>query len=124
MKADRELASARGSRSASGDETTRADARRRELLASAEFRHLVARRWRVSLLLTALLFVLYYGYILLIALDRTFVSQRIGATTTLGIPLGVAVILGAWALTGAYVVWANRSYDGEVARLRDRMKDE
>jgi uncharacterized membrane protein (DUF485 family) len=124
MKADRELASTPGSRSASGDDTMRAESRRRELLGSEEFRHLVARRWRVSLLLTALLFVLYYGYILLIALDRTFVSQRIGATTTLGIPLGVAVILGAWALTGAYVVWANRSYDGEVARLRARIKEE
>jgi uncharacterized membrane protein (DUF485 family) len=124
MKADREPARARSSSSALARETPHVDARHRELLASAEFRHLVARRWRVSLLLTALLFVLYYGYILLIALDRAFVSERIGATTTLGIPLGVAVILGAWALTGAYVVWANRSYDGEVARLRDRVRTE
>jgi len=123
MKAEREDAWARGSGSASADETTQADTRR-ELLASADFRHLVARRWRVSLVLTALLFVLYYGYILLIALDRGFVSQRIGGTTTLGIPLGVAVIFGAWALTGAYVLWANRTYDREVARLRARVKAE
>jgi uncharacterized membrane protein (DUF485 family) len=95
----------------------------KELLASSEFRHLVARRWRVSLLLTACLFVLYYGYILLIATDKALLSKRIGEVTTLGIPVGAAVILGAWILTGVYVLWANRAYDSEVARLRDHLRD-
>ena len=96
------------------------DASHRELLDSAEFRHLVRRRWRVSLVLTALLFVLYYGYIILIAVDRAFLSRRIGTVTTIGIPIGAAVIVGAWALTAIYIVWANRHYDPEVARLRER----
>ena len=94
----------------------------RALLASPEFRRLVSSRWRISLTLTTLLFLLYYGYILLIAIDRGFVSQRIGTTTTLGIPLGAAVIVGAWILTAAYVTWANRRYDAEVARLRSRVR--
>ena len=34
-----------------------------QLLKSAEFKQLVVRRWRVSLVLTVLLFVVYYGYI-------------------------------------------------------------
>jgi uncharacterized membrane protein (DUF485 family) len=92
----------------------------RGLLDSAEFRQLVSRRWTVSLLLSALLFLLYYGYIILIAVNRPFLSQRIGAVTTLGIPIGAAVIVGAWVLTAIYVVWANRHYDAEAARLRDR----
>jgi uncharacterized membrane protein (DUF485 family) len=91
----------------------------RALLESPEFKRLIADRWRISLILTGLLFVVYYGYILLIAVNRGFVSRRIGTSTTLGIPLGAAVIVGAWILTAAYVVWANRRYDGEVARLRD-----
>ena len=95
----------------------------KELLASSEFRHLVARRWRVSLLLTACLFVLYYGYILLIATDKALLSKRIGEVTTLGIPVGAAVIVGAWILTALYVLWANRAYDSEVARLRDHLRD-
>jgi uncharacterized membrane protein (DUF485 family) len=95
----------------------------KELLASSEFKHLVARRWRVSLLLTACLFVLYYGYILLIATDKALLSKRIGEVTTLGIPVGAAVIVGAWILTGVYVLWANRAYDSEVARLRDHIRD-
>lgn len=94
-----------------------------EMLASAEFRHLVARRWRVSIALTVALFVTYYGFILLVALDRTLLAQRIGEVTTLGIPLGVAVILVSWVLTALYVVWANRSYDAEVARLRQLLRE-
>ena len=90
----------------------------RDVLTSREFHHLVSRRWRVSLVLTALLFLLYYGYILLIALDKAFLSRRIGEATTIGIPIGAAVILGSWALTAAYVVWANRRYDPEVDQLR------
>lgn len=94
----------------------------REMLDSPEFRDVVRRRWRVSLVLTAALFVVYYGYILLIAADKPLVSRRIGEVTTLGIPLGVAVIVLSWALTAAYVVWANLVYDPEVARLRDRLR--
>ena len=41
-----------------------------------------------------------------------------GGTVPLGIPLGAGVIAGAWLLTAAYVVWANREYDPEVERLR------
>jgi uncharacterized membrane protein (DUF485 family) len=93
----------------------------RALLDSAEFRRLVSTRWRVSLTLTVLLFLLYYGYIVLIAVDRAWLSRRIGSATTLGIPLGAAVIVGAWILTAAYVLWANRYYDTEAARLRDRL---
>ena len=99
------------------------DPSHRALLDSTEFRHLVRRRWRVSMMLTGLLFVLYYGYIVLIAVDRPFLAQRIGSgVTTVGIPVGMAVIVGSWALTAAYIVWANRRYDPEVARLRDRVR--
>ena len=92
----------------------------RSVLDSPEFRDLVAGRWRVSLLLTALLFVLYYGYIILIATNRQLVSRQVQGSTTAGILIAAAVIVGAWALTAAYVVWANRHYDPAVARLRAR----
>ena len=100
------------------------DNRRRDaLLESRDFQNLVWRRWRISLLLTVALFVLYYGYILLIALNKPLVSARIWGATPIGIPLGAAVILGAWVLTATYIVWANRHFDPEAARLRERVRD-
>lgn len=66
----------------------------RQLLDSPEFQRLVARRWAVSLALTAALFAAYYGFILLVALDPALLARRIGAVTTLGIPLGVG---GSWS---------------------------
>jgi uncharacterized membrane protein (DUF485 family) len=90
------------------------------LLASPDFHRLVARRWRISMVLTLCLFVLYYGFILLVGLNRAFLAQRVGAIT-IGIPLAASVILGAWVLTAIYVVWANRAYDPAVRALRDRL---
>ncbi|HVF60938.1 MAG TPA: DUF485 domain-containing protein [Thermoanaerobaculia bacterium] len=95
----------------------------RQLLDSPDFRRLVGRRWAVSLALTAALFAAYYGFILLVALDPALLARRIGAVTTLGIPLGVGVILVAWVLTAVYVVWANRVYDPAVRRLRGSLED-
>jgi len=92
----------------------------RHVLESAEFRRLVAGRWRVSLALTALLFILYYGYIILIATNRQLVSRQVSGATTTGILIAAGVIAGAWVLTAAYVVWANRQYDPAVAELRAR----
>jgi uncharacterized membrane protein (DUF485 family) len=93
-----------------------------EMLQSQEFKTMVAKRWTVSIVLTALLFVLYYGYILLVAYDKPLLARKIGEVTTLGIPIGVGVIVGAWVLTATYVVWANQVHDGEVKRLKDQVK--
>ena len=95
----------------------------RAVLDSPEFRGLVVRRWRMSLALTALLFILYYGYILLIAINRELVARPVHGSTTAGILIAAAVIVGAWGLTAAYVIWANREYDPAVARLRARAED-
>jgi uncharacterized membrane protein (DUF485 family) len=92
-----------------------------EVVASPEFKALVKRRWSVSLLLLTLLFVSYYGFILLVAGDKTFVSQMVGENTPLAIPMGVGVIVFAWLLTALYVAWANRSYDPEVERLKGEL---
>ena len=94
----------------------------RELLQSNDFRNLVTRRWKVALTLTVALFIVDYGFILLVATQRSLLATRVGEVTTLGIVLGVAVLVLAWALTAAYVVWANRHYDPEVQRLRDRLR--
>ena len=93
-----------------------------EVIGSPEFKALVKRRWSVSLVMLVLLFASYYGYVLVVAGNKEFVSQKIGESTTLAIPLGVAVIIFAWLLTAIYVAWANRSYDPEVERLKNEIR--
>jgi uncharacterized membrane protein (DUF485 family) len=96
------------------------DPAHRALLDSKDFRRLVSHQWRVSLALTIALFAIYYGYIVLIALRRDLLAQRVDGATTLGIPLGAGVIVASWILTAIYIVWANRRHDPEASRLRDR----
>ena|SRR6185295_20124853 len=94
-----------------------------EMLESKEFRSMVGRKWIVSIVLTALLFVVYYGYILLIGTNKPFMAQKIGEYTTMGIPLGAAVIVLAWVLTALYVVWANNKHDVDVEHLKNQVKN-
>lgn len=93
-----------------------------EMLESPDFKRLVRGGWTIAMILTFLLFVVYYGFILLIATDKPFLAQKIGEYTTLGIPIGVGVIVAAWVLTAIYVVWANRVQDVEAARLINELK--
>jgi len=93
-----------------------------EVITSADFKHLVARRWSVSSILLVLLFVTYYGYILLIPYAPDFMKTRIGEVTTIAIPIGVAVIVIAFLLTAFYVGWANAKYDPEVDRLKGQLR--
>jgi uncharacterized membrane protein (DUF485 family) len=93
------------------------------VLDSNQFKSLVAKRAKVSTLLMILLFLLYYGFVLLIGFNKPFMAQKIGESVTLGIPMAVAVIILAWLLTLAYVVWANAIYDPEVEKLRGQLFD-
>ena len=93
-----------------------------EVLESKEFKELVARRWSISLLLTFLTLFVYFGFILVLAFNKELLAQKIGEHVTLGIPVGVGVIVFSWILTGVYVRWANQVYDPEVHRISDKSK--
>lgn len=98
----------------------------KELIDSPDFKALVKKRWTVSFSLLAVLFLGYYGYILLVATNKEWVSQTVsaepGSVVTRAIPLGIGAILLAWVLVAIYVYWANASYDPEVKRLKDQLK--
>ena len=83
----------------------------------AQFAALVRARWSVSLSLTALMLTIYFGFIMVLAFRRDLLQASAGGGMTLGIPVGFGIILIASALTGIYVWWANRSYDGAVRRI-------
>ena len=84
------------------------------------YRALVRRRGRFTWTLTAVMLAAYFGYILLIAFDKPLLARPIGrGVTSLGIPLGLGVILLAILLTALYVRRANRDFDAVTAALRE-----
>jgi uncharacterized membrane protein (DUF485 family) len=75
-------------------------------------------RWRVAMLLTAAMMVLYFGFILLVAYNKPLLGRPVTEGLSLGILLGALVIVSSWVLIWIYTRWANTTYDAEVARLR------
>jgi hypothetical protein len=61
----------------------------------------------------------YYGFILLVAYNPTFLATKMGAgmTTSIGVPIGVGVIVFTIILTWIYVRRANSEFDDEAAEI-------
>ena len=79
---------------------------------SAKFRQLVERRSKLATMLSIIMLVIYFGFILLVAYAPGFLGMPIGSgVTTIGIPIGLFVIVSAFVLTGIYVSKANTEFD-------------
>ncbi|WP_374306157.1 DUF485 domain-containing protein [Methylocella sp.] len=77
-----------------------------------KYQELVRRRSTFGWTLSAIMLAIYFGFILLIAYAPHFLGTPIGSSVvTIGIPIGVAVILSAFVLVGIYVMRANALYD-------------
>jgi uncharacterized membrane protein (DUF485 family) len=79
---------------------------------------LAAARWRIAVVLTVAMMVVYFGFILLVAFNKPLLATAIGPGLSLGMLLGILVILAAWVLIWIYVRWANTHYDAAIAGLR------
>jgi len=80
--------------------------------ANPKYQELRRKRNGFGWALTLAMLVVYYGYIALIAFDKPFLSQPVGAgVTTLGVPIGMGVILFTIVITGLYVRRANNEFD-------------
>jgi uncharacterized membrane protein (DUF485 family) len=77
---------------------------------------IAAKRWRVAVILSALMLVIYFGFILLVAFGKPFLSILVTPGLSVGILLGAATIVSCWILCLIYVAWANAGYDEEVAK--------
>lgn len=94
----------------------------RKIEESPEFKSLVASRWAVAGILTLLVFISYYGFILMVGYSKETLARKISEVTTLGIPAAVAVIIFSFVLTLVYVFWANSKYDTMVEYLRKSLE--
>ena len=79
--------------------------------AEQQLRTLAQARGRIAITLTILMIVIYFGFIILIAFDKTFLARTVTPGLSVGILLGALVIVASWLLTWIYVRWANVHYD-------------
>ena len=87
------------------------------------FRDLVERRTRFAWNLSIIMLVVYFGFIAIIAFAPWLLAAPIaGSVTTVGIPVGLLVIVSAFALTGIYVWRANSVFDPLTHRIIERIK--
>ncbi len=76
------------------------------------YQELKAKRTRFGVWLTISMLVVYYGFILLVAFNKPLLATRLGeGVTTLGMPLGLGVILFTVVITAIYVRRANSEFD-------------
>lgn len=87
--------------------------------ANPNFQRLVRKRNVYSYIMIALVMICYYGYILLIAFDKELLARKVsdGMVTSIGIPLGIGVIVFTIIVTWIYVRRANTEFDAEMEAL-------
>jgi uncharacterized membrane protein (DUF485 family) len=84
-----------------------------------KYHRLVKERDVLSWTLTALVLVIYFGFVLLVAFAPGFLTQPISSTSVIpiGMLVGVGVIVASIVLTGVYVVRANSTFDPLIAQI-------
>ena len=84
-----------------------------------KFKSLIAKRNSYAFMMTALMMIVYYGYILLIAFNKEWLATKIGVgyVTSIGIPMGLGVIVFTIFITVIYVRRANTEFDAEAAQV-------
>ena len=72
-----------------------------QILSNPKFQELVRTRTGFAWTLSAVMLAIYLGFILLVAFARDLMATKIGGgVTSLGIVLGLVVIVSAFVLTG------------------------
>ena len=87
-----------------------------------EFLALIKKKNTISFSLTALMLLVYFGFIITLAYFPEALAASVG-NATMGIPFGIGVIILACVLTGIYVRWANTKYDSLIAKLNARLME-
>lgn len=95
--------------------------KKEDILNDPDFLSLSSQKNSISIILTILELVLYFGFIALIAFNKPFLGTKISGAITIGIPIAVGTILLSWVLTGIYIWWANSKYDVLVKKVKEKV---
>ena len=93
------------------------DAQTARIKANPAFIELERKRGTFGWSLTALMLVIYYGFVFLVAFVPGEIGVRVAGSMTVGLLLGLGVIVSAVVLTGVYVWRANTVFDKLQAQV-------
>jgi cation/acetate symporter len=91
-----------------------------------KFQQLVTQRSRFAWLLSAIVLILFYGLVLIVAFKPALIGERIadGSSLTVGVAAGLFMFVFFWLLTALYVRRANTAFDALTAELiKDATKE-
>lgn len=93
------------------------------IAANPKYHALRRTRNRLGWTLTIVMLLAYYGYIALIAFDKAFLAKPLGGgVTTIGIPIGLGLILFTIAITAYYIRRANGEFDRLTHEILEEAK--
>jgi uncharacterized membrane protein (DUF485 family) len=84
-----------------------------------KFQQLVKTRSAFAWKLSIAMLVVYYAFILTIAFSPATLGASMGGIITVGIPVGVGIIVFAFILTGIYVKRANTEFDTLTQQIKE-----
>ena len=89
-----------------------------------KYQELVSKRSRFAWTLSIIMLLIYYTFIMVIAFSPTTFAAKIsvGSVITIGIPIGILIILSAFVLTGIYVWRANGEFDNLTHQIKEGIK--
>ncbi|WP_169392541.1 MULTISPECIES: DUF485 domain-containing protein [Psychrobacter] len=88
------------------------DSQVERILNNPKFQEMVSRKRKLSWTLTAIMLVIYVGFMLLVGYNKAFLSSSVsGGVTTWGIPLGLGIIVLSFVLCAVYSYIANHKLD-------------
>ena len=90
-----------------------------------DYQELVTKRSGFALKLTIAMLVVYFTFILTIAFNPAALGAPLSAdsVTTIGIPIGIAIIIFAFILTGVYTKRANGEFDDLANKIKNSVKE-
>ena len=90
-----------------------------------KYQELTSKRSRFAWTLSIIMLVVYYAFIMTIAFVPEFLGQRLGdSVITLGIPVGIFIIVLSFVLAGIYVRRANGEFDQLTKEIKEEFEKE
>ena len=89
------------------------------------YQELVSKRTGFGIKLSIAMLAVYFAFILTIAFKPAFLGTPLSSesVTTVGIPVGIAVIIFAFVLTGIYTKRANSEFDDLNNKIKNSIKE-